>query len=480
MKVRRISLILLCLAVAAIGAWWWQHASNSHEIVAAALPATPDLTASAVLTERVASAESRARSLITAPKGLAELSRLYHANGFLEEATRCYTGLEKLNPSEARWMHLHASILAGYGETEAAIQLWRQVVKLAPEYIPARLRLGDCLLKTNQSAEAAAIYSDVLKRNPDNAYALLGLARIDFEAGHWVQARERLEVVVKQTNYNLGYDLIVSLYEKLGQHERALSIRGMAKASGAYRDAPDPWQDELIDVCFDPYRLALAAGVSVRFGEPAKSIALLERAIALAPADVSSHFQLGCIQVDQNNFPAAREQFQLCIQLAPEFADGWAHLSSLQEQTGDSAAAKQTLLTGLARCPGSPGLHLMRARNLQHAGLINEAISEYRISIRLRPNEPEAYVEMGNMLITAGREAEGITQMRLALDADPGDPTALGVLTFYSISIGNEAEARRWFARVSMQPRMPSEQIARLHEIFRQAFGHDWAPATAE
>lgn len=480
MKVRRISLILLCLAVVGVGAWWWQHAVRSRAIVVAALPAIPDMTAAGVLTERVASAETRARSLITAPKGLAELSRLYHANGFLEEATRCYIGLEKLDPSEARWLHLHASILAGYGETEAATQLWRQVVKLAPEYIPARLRLGDCLLKANLPVEAAAIYSDVLKRNPDNAYALLGLARIDFEASHWDQARERLETVVKQTNYNLGYDLIVSLYEKLGQHERALSIRGMAKASGAYRDAPDPWQDELIDVCFDPYRLALAAGVAVRFGEPAKSIALLERAIALAPADVSCHFQLGCIQADQNNLSAAREQFQLCIQLAPEFADGWAHLSSLQEQMGDKAAAKQTLLTGLARCPGSPGLHLMRARNLQSAGLVNEAISEYQISIRLRPNEPDAYVELGNMLITAGREEEGVAQMRLALEADPGDPTALGVLTFYSISTGNEAEARRWFSRVNMQPRIAPEQTASLHEIFRRAFGHDWVPAPGE
>jgi len=443
----------------------------------AALPAPPDMTtAPSILAERVSVATNQARRLIAAPKGLAELSRLYHANGFLEEATRCYEGLEKLQPREARWLHLHASILAGYGEIERSIALWRQAVAFAPDYIPARLRLGDCLLKANQPSAAAAVYSEVLQRSPDNSYALLGLARIDFEAGHWDQARERLEAVVKQTNYSLGYDLIVSLYEKLGRHEQALAVRGMAKASGAYRDAPDPWLDEMIDDCFDPYRLALAAGVAARFGDPARAIALLERAIVLAPGDVSCHFQLGCILVEQHKLPAAREQLLLCTQLAPEFADGWAHLSALQEEMGDRAAAKQTLLTGLARCPNSPGLHLMRARNLQAAGLVTEAISEFSTSIRLRPNEPDAYVELGNLLIREGREADALEQMRRALNADPGEPSALAILTFNAITKGGETEARRWLNRLSLQPRVPTEQMAGLVNAFRETFGHPFVP----
>jgi cytochrome c-type biogenesis protein CcmH/NrfG len=118
----------------------------------------------------------------------------------------------------------------------------------------------------------------------------------------------------------------------------------------------------------------------------------------------------------------------------------------------------------------------MRARTLKDEGLIAEAIGEYRTSIHLRSNEPDAYIELANTLISAGRESEGIEQMRLALEADPGAPTALGVLTFYTITTGNETEARRWFARISRQPRVPAAQIARLREIYQQTFGHDWTP----
>jgi tetratricopeptide (TPR) repeat protein len=469
----KLFLIVGALVVISGGALWWQWSGNRLAIVQESRPARPDLSATAeTLSAHIAAAEARAQSRRTATAGLAELSRLLHANGFLEEAKQCYAGLERLEPNEPRWLHRHATIFAGYGDIEPALRLWQRVIKLAPDYLPARLRAGDCLLKFNRPDEAAAMFSAVLKQDATNSYALLGLARIDLEAQRWEQARERLEKVVSQTNYQLGYDLIVSLYERLGQKERATAIRGSTKASGAYRDLPDPWMDELIEACFDPYRLSVAAGVA----PPADTIRLLERAIELAPGDVFYRFQLGSAAEAQRNFALAREYFERCTIMAPDFADGWAHLSALQAQQGDNTASARTVLAGLARCPTSAGLHLMRARTLKDEGRITEAINEYQASIHYRANEPDAYVELGNTLISAGRETEGIEQMRRALEADPGDPTALGVLTFSAITSGEEAEARRWFKRVNHQPRVPAAQVASLREIYRQTFGHDWIP----
>ncbi len=282
--------------------------------------------------------------------------------------------------------------------------------------------------------------------------------------------------MVGQTNYSLGYDLIVSLYEKTGQHDRAEAIRGAAKASGAYRDAPDPWVDQLIDFCFDPYRLALAAGVAGQGGNTAAAVALLERAAELAPEDVAVHFQLGGIAEMRGDFKAAMEQFERCTVLAPDFADGWAHLSALQAKTGQAAAAERTLMTGLARCPDSPGLHLQRARNLKEAGRTFDAIGEFQTSIRLRPNEPDAYVELGNLYIQAGNEPEGVRLMHQAYEADPGHPMALIVLSLSSINAVDEAAARQWLARVANQPRVQLQFRQQLLAAYRQAFGRDWTP----
>ncbi|HEX2861350.1 MAG TPA: tetratricopeptide repeat protein, partial [Lacunisphaera sp.] len=367
--------------------------------------------------------------------------------------------------------HLHATLLAGYGEIDPALARWEKVRRLAPEYVAAHLRRGDSLLKANRPQDAAAAYETVLKLEPDNPYALLGLARLDLEASRWEQARPRLEQVVTLTKYTLGYDLIVSLYERMGLTQRATEIRGMAKASGAYRDPPDPWLDVLIEDCVEPYRLSLAAGTVARNGDPATAVRLLERAVEVAPEDVSVIFQLGTLLIAQGDSAGAIQYLRRCTELAPDFADGWANLSALQASLGETAVADRTLAQGLKNCPQSPGLHLQYARNLQKAGRIAEAAAEFQTSIRLRPNEPDAYLELGNLYIRQGRNAEGLAEMQRALVAEPAHPMAMSVLAFNAIMTGNESEAQRWFAALRNQPRAPREQVERLRNAYRQKFG---------
>jgi tetratricopeptide (TPR) repeat protein len=427
-----------------------------------------------LLRQRIAEAEARARSHFGSLDGLATLAQLYHANGFLEEAARCYQGLERLQPSEPRWFHRHATILAGFGEIEPAQKLWTRVVSLAPDYVPARLRLGDCELKANHPSSAGAIYQEVLRREPSNAYAQLGLARIDYEAAKWDAARERLEQIVRQTNFELGYDLIVSLYEKNGQPEKAAAIRGSARASGAYRDPADPWVDDLVDLCYDSYRISLAAGLKARLGHPDAAMPMLEHALELSPDDVSVHFQLGTLAVQQGKLDLARDELTRCTVLDPHFSDPWAHLSSLLQRLGDNAGAEQTLAAGLRNCPDSPGLHLMKARNLHESGRLGEAIVEYQTSSRLRPNEPEAYVELARLFLEQNRIAEGVAQLQLAFKADPGEPFALGLLARFAIETADEKEAAEWMRRASAQPRIPLEQQEQLNAAFSKQFGHSW------
>ena len=115
MKPRAI-LALLGIVLLAAGGWWWWHAGTQQALVASALPALPDLRAtSPALGGEVAAANARARGRLPARRGLVELSRLYHGNGFFAEALACYSILEQLEPSEPRWLHLHAFILANYG-----------------------------------------------------------------------------------------------------------------------------------------------------------------------------------------------------------------------------------------------------------------------------------------------------------------------------------------------------------------------------
>lgn len=468
---KTILLIGATVVVAALVLGWWQTERRLTTIVQA-LPRVPEFQdVPPALRDLIESADTAARRRFGGTTALGHLARVYHANGFLDEAARCYTALETLQPSEPRWSHLHASILAGYGQIEQALALWSRVRTLAPDYLPAHLRGGDALLKINRRTEATAAYETVLKLEPNNPYALLGLARLDLESSQWDSARTRLEKVVSQTNYTLGYDLIVSLYERLGMTQRATEIRSMTKASGAYRDPADPWLDGLIDDCFEPYRLSLAAGAIARNGDRATARRLLERAALVASDNVSVNFQLGTLLVALGDQNGALTRLRRCTELAPDFADGWAHLSALYAAAGNQAAADQVLAEGLRHCPQSPGLHLQFAESLQNAGRLDEAIREFKTSSALRPNEPDAYLSLGRLYLRQGRVREGMAEMERALVAEPGNPLALGVIAMNAITNGDEAEARVRLAAARAQPRVPREQMQQLLAAYRQRFG---------
>jgi tetratricopeptide (TPR) repeat protein len=455
----------------AAGYLWWRAAAQ-RAIVAASIPHRPDLSAlPAEMTQRVGACERRAQAGPDRIAALGELSRLYHANGFFPEASQCYQGLLQVEAADPYWPYRLATIIAGYGQLDDALPLWRRAVKLAPDYVPARLRLGDTLLKTNQNAEAAKVYAAVLEREPRNPYALLGLARIDIDAGRWDAARERLEVVVQQSKYGIGYDLLPTVYEHLGETARADAIRAREKASGAFYDVPDPWIDELIYDCYDTYRISAAAGTADHVGDTRAAIRILERALTLAPDKAVFQFQMGTFWLKQRDYANARRCFERCTVLAPDFSDGWAQLADLHMKLGDRATSERVVAAGLANCPNSPGLHLQRANQLTAAGRFPEAIEQYKEAIRLRPEEAEALIDLAEVYFQLDRTDEGIAEIYRALKAEPEHPGALSILAFNAINNGDEAGAREWLRHVKQQPRVAQEIRDMLVKAFVKGFG---------
>ena len=101
----------------------------------------------------------------------------------------------------------------------------------------------------------------------------------------------------------------------------------------------------------------------------------------------------------------------------------------------------------------------------------------YQTSIYYRPNEPDAYLDLGKMLIAADRTEEGMAQVRAALTAEPGNPMALGILAYHAIVTGDRAAADAWLTQIGFQPRVLPDQLQRLASAYAQQFGAAWKPA---
>lgn len=460
------------LALAAGGVWWWS-AARVRDRVAAVVPARPErLSGAAELQSRVNEAEARARSLWRPVEGLADLARLYHANGFIAQADDCAAALMQLDPANALWPYLRAHTAGGYGELEAALPLLQRVIELAPDYAPARVRLGDALLKRNEVARAAAVFREALSRDAANGYASIGLARAEIAAGDVGAGRDRLlQLVAAQPNFAPAWSLLISVEEQLEDAAAAETHHLRAGAAGRSREMADPWIDALMEYCYDAYRLAVAAAAADPANGQARARHLLERAVSIAPSDDLPHRLLGNLLSDLGELSSSRIFLERAAAIAPKEPDNWSYLVRVLKAMGDVAAASRAVDTGLQHCPDSAVLHLERGRRYAASGRFEQAMSDFEESRRLRPEESSAYIEIAQTHFRLDRLEDGVAELRRAHAVEPNHPIAVVLLARYAINTGDEHGAVEWIQRARAQPKVSAQDLARVAAEFQAEFG---------
>lgn len=116
-----------------------------------------------------------------------------------------------------------------------------------------------------------------------------------------------------------------------------------------------------------------------------KARTCLERALAINPNDAGALNNLGLIQQDLGDVPAASASFSRAVELNPDLADAWNHYG------------------GALQCLGKP----------------YEALDAFRRAIALKPDSAEAHYNLGNLLADSGYVNESIQHYRSALAAKP-------------------------------------------------------------
>lgn len=462
---------LAAIVLLAVG-WIGWRAWDERARVGDGVPDKPDLQGrSAELEERVTAADAAARGWVHPVRGLAELSRLYHANGLLDEALLCYTTLERAEPQEARWPHLAGCLLATAGRLDEAVPRYRRAVELAPDYLPARLRLGDVWLKQNHLAAAEKVYGEVCALQPDQPYALLGLARAAIAADGWQKARELLtRAIAADPEFVGGMSLLVTVHEHFGEKAEAAAMAERINHR-EFVDIVDPWLDGLIDDCYDAYHLSVAAAVAIFRGDTVTAERWLARAIALSSTPAPYYRQLGKMYYGTKNYPEARRNFEQATRLAPTDSDAWAMLVNLLLAMDERADAYRAVSAGLAKCPESRALHFVYGRMLKEDGRYVQAIAELQEAKRIQPGESNAYIELATVHFKLGEIEAGMAEMRGALRVQPDHPVALIVLARDAIMNGDRAAAQEWIRRAKLQVRVRPEDLAGVQAEFQAKFG---------
>ncbi|WP_164976330.1 tetratricopeptide repeat protein [Oleiharenicola lentus] len=464
-------LIASALLLTAAGGLVWSRQSESRQWARArpALPATVGDSAPG-LDARLAACAARFASWPADRVALAEFAQLCQANGRLAEAMQAYEALLLVDPDEARWPHLLASLLTGYGRHADALPLLERAATLAPNQPIVWLRLGEVRLKSNRPDEAVAAFTTVLKLKPGDPHALFGLARCDLQSGRLTAARSRLqEAVAADPALPGAQSLLATVWERLGNPAAAEAARRRVSGDGRYTEAPDPWAVDLAAHGHDPYALLVAASALSSDGQPRSALPLLARALTLAPQDARLHRQLGNTHVRLGDLSFARAPLERALTLAPGDEKIRTDLLNLLRELKDSPAAEQVVLDGLTACPDSNAFRFEAGLIAARAGRNEEAIARFTEVWTRESGLTAAPCELAATYFAAGREAEGAAVLEKLAAQHPDDAGVLTLLVRRGIST-RDPRTGDWLRRAQTASR-PPPLLAELRQAYFARFG---------
>jgi tetratricopeptide (TPR) repeat protein len=443
--VRPVLLALALVAVAATGGGlWWREVRVAR--VRSALPAMPAATLNATLRDLLATAQAGAsRGDLAA---VVELGRLYHANEFPREAESCWRLLIREQPHEARWHYYLADLLRQTGDQAAVEAQLELTVASDPTAATAWLQLAEMKFKSGRLDAAEAAYRRRLELLDDDPYAELGLARIAQLRGRTDETLARLErVLQQQPKFSAAQNLYAELQAAAGREDLADLHRWQGREAGRFREADDPWMEDLNARCHDPRRLCHLGVIAYQTSQGDRGRARFERAVALAPQNPLPYQLLGTLRLEEGSTQAARELLANGITRAAGATPAPLHYLKLSEAClalGEVEPARQALADGLRQHPDSPDLLHAQGNQLKRDGRVADAAASYRRALEVNPAFVEAGFALAILFLDANRPEEAVQALHQTLAMQPTFPKALLLLARLEIDSGRVEGAGRY------------------------------------
>ena len=291
--------------------------------------------------------------------------------------------------------------------------------------------------------------------------------------------------------------------------EKALAAAIQAHQAGELGEAEQGYREILAKAPNAPQVLRMLGLAIHQSRGDAEAIALLERAVELAPNFVEARRDLARIHRARGNLDPSIAAWRAAIELAPErkrlhdglgnalraagrleeaetayqraleidpgFVDAVSHLAITRRRQNRIEEATQLARRALELQPDTARHHGNLGNILMQAGHNEEAAGHQRRAVQLDPDLKGGFTNLGLTLATLGRYRLAEEAFRRGLQATPDDPRTLVGLANTLVRLDRGDEAAALFARArELAPRDASvlDGLAALHERAR-----DWEAA---
>jgi tetratricopeptide (TPR) repeat protein len=245
-------------------------------------------------------------------ESLVELALLNEQEGDFRSAERNYRQIIRHRPDITMAKARLTRILIRAGKRREALALMEEITGAPQGPEEAGLTIGLMFLEDSLWDRAAAEFTGVLRRQPDNTRARYLLAVSQAEGGSGAQALENLLRIPYQSEEYVDATLyLASLLAKEGRRNEALAA--LAQARRSHPGAP---------------MLLVAYGrILEEDGRLAEALPLYREGVKLFPESADLHFSLGAAEDSSGRREECLAAMERAVELDPEFSEALNYLA---------------------------------------------------------------------------------------------------------------------------------------------------------
>jgi tetratricopeptide (TPR) repeat protein/SAM-dependent methyltransferase len=307
---------------------------------------------------------------------------------------------------------------------------------------PSRLlQEGLTLHRRGALSDAAALYAEVLRADPDHADAHYYLAMILCQQGVFKEgAAHAAKALQSDPRHARAHLLLGRSLSALGQGEEALACFDRAIAvAPELAQAHGNRGDALSDL-----------------GRNAEAVESYDRAVALAPGSVEDWFNRGVSLATLGRNGDAICSFDRAIAGKPDYTQAYLWRAKLLSQMLRNREALAAVDKAFMIEPGLPQAWVGRGNVLLALGRFDEALAAFDQALKMKPTLAEALIGCGKVNIALGRPELAVDAARRALECS------------------ETAQTKSFFAQCLGLDRLRADSDGGLRELALRALSQGW------
>ena len=394
-----------------------------------------------------------------------------------KEAIRLYESALKVRPGAPEALNNLAVMYYAAGEYQSAWETASRVLHMPQAFASAQLVAGLSAIHLSRPADAIGPLHEVLKQDPGNRDALLGLASAHVAQKHFPEAVAIYEEQTKRSpsDSDAWYGLAISnesmaetASKKLAQMPggTAYSKRLLGEfllARGDQRLADEAFGQS--DASIAPSSPAAAQQFQLAKSLAKASEDAFEHFINLAPDSWQAHLFLGDVNRQQRKFPDALAEYQKAATMQPQNPAALLGMGTVYWELGDFDRAEQVLRDTLRLNPDalSAIFELANIQVRRHRDA--DAVPLLRRYLAAQPDAAMAHADLGRAYLHLNDVENAARELQLALAADTqGDIHYQLSLALRKLGRNQEADEAVRASNEIRQSELKREQRLRLKQ----------------